>query len=168
MVPLNGNWTSNPAQTKRLLRTDSTLNVTLRLHSQKKVLSRPVYAKLVRVVTDRLPADKFFELIASHQSVLSPPGRGFDCWRTWQALAVGTVPLVVHDATFDLRLFEGTGAEFFPFPEDITSERLETVLLNLKDPNPCRPFVGDRPDAPNTSKLKMFHWERDWAEALDI
>ena len=40
------------------------------------------------------------------ESTLSPPGRGYDCFRTWQALAVGTVPLVPEDPAYDARLLE--------------------------------------------------------------
>ncbi len=28
--------------------------------------------------------------------VLSPPGNGIDCWRTWEALAMGAIPIVLN------------------------------------------------------------------------
>ena len=59
------------------------------------------YEDLVCVVTRQLELKEFLTLVSEHQCVLSPPGRGYDCGRTWQAVAVGTVPLVVDDALLD-------------------------------------------------------------------
>ena len=52
-------------------------------------LSSPAYSELVHVVNERLPPAAFLDLLAAHRAVLSPPGRGLDCFRTWQALALG-------------------------------------------------------------------------------
>ena len=67
---------------------------------------------LVHIVTARLELEDFLRLISRHKAVLSPPGRGYDCCRTWQAVAVGTVPLVVNDAAFDQRLHMGLGPQY--------------------------------------------------------
>ncbi|CAE8596070.1 unnamed protein product, partial [Polarella glacialis] len=67
-----------------------------------EVLSSPCYSHIVRIVAGRLTHEEFLVLLSEHQSVLSPPGRGYDCGRTWQALAVGTVPLVVNEETWFL------------------------------------------------------------------
>lgn len=39
--------------------------------------------------------DHYYSQIAAHRFVLSPPGRGIDCYRTWEALYLGAVPVVV-------------------------------------------------------------------------
>ncbi len=41
------------------------------------------------------PAD-FYADIASHKYTLSPPGAGPDCHRTWEALALGSIPIVLR------------------------------------------------------------------------
>ena len=119
----------------------------------------PRYAGLVRVVEGaRLPPPAFMALLATHQAVLSPPGRGYDCFRTWEALALGTVPLVVRDEAFDQRLFEGTGAAFMPLPEELVGPEgpalLARVLGRLEDP------------APHRQLLRMSRWRAEWMSHL--
>ena len=49
----------------------------------------------------------------------SPPGNGYDCFRTWEALGVGTVPIVHDDGVFDMRLFDGTDAWITGHPNEV-------------------------------------------------
>jgi len=44
---------------------------------------------------------KYRETLASYRFVASPPGNGFDCHRTWEALYLGTIPIVKRAAFFD-------------------------------------------------------------------
>jgi hypothetical protein len=112
------------------------------------------YASLVRIVEERLPAPAFLALLARHRAVLSPPGRGYDCFRTWEALGLGTAPLVVRDEHFDCeRLFGGTGVAFMPPPEELTPARLADVLAELRDPAPLA-----------ARALSMRRWRAAWAE----
>lgn len=46
---------------------------------------RDSYAELIRYYTG----------IAGHRFVLSPPGHGVDCYRTWEALYLGAIPVVM-------------------------------------------------------------------------
>ena len=39
----------------------------------------------MRVERGRLALEDYLRLLSEHQATLSPPGRGFDCFRTWQA-----------------------------------------------------------------------------------
>ena len=36
---------------------------------------------------------------------VSPPGHGFDCFRTWEALALGMIPIVLGGTNLDATLF---------------------------------------------------------------
>jgi len=47
----------------------------------------------------------YWNFTAAAKFSLSPPGTGFDCYRTWEALALGSIPIVEH-STFD-RTFAG-------------------------------------------------------------
>lgn len=38
---------------------------------------------------------RYYAQIAAHKFVLSPPGRGVDCYRTWEALYLGAVPIIL-------------------------------------------------------------------------
>jgi hypothetical protein len=42
----------------------------------------------------RKPIMTYFKEMASCKFVLSPRGEGIDCWRTWEALLVGSIPIV--------------------------------------------------------------------------
>jgi len=99
-----------------------------------EVLCRVEYSHLVRIASERVDQISFMKLLSEHQSVLSPPGRGYDCGRTWQALAVGSVPLVVEDAMFDQRIHVDVGTEYIPRPEQLTPGILEQLLSSFTDP----------------------------------
>ncbi|CAJ1362550.1 unnamed protein product [Effrenium voratum] len=110
----------------------------MRLHNRLRkrfleVLTGSEYASVVRVVSETLPYESFLELVSQHQSALSPPGRGYDCGRTWQTLALGTVPLVVCEPTFDQRL-HADGPRFIPGCEELSPEALAELLAQLSDP----------------------------------
>ncbi|CAE7220875.1 rluD [Symbiodinium sp. CCMP2456] len=110
----------------------------MRLHNRLRkryldALADREYGDVVHIVSESLPYEAFLVLVSQHQSILSPPGRGYDCGRTWQALALGTVPLVARDEQFDQRLFEG-GPSYMPAPEDLSPELLLEVLTRLADP----------------------------------
>lgn len=119
------------------------------------VLSGEEYSSMVRIVTGHVPHGAFLELLAEHQCTLSPPGRGYDCGRTWQALAVGTLPLVVDDDAFDQRLHVGAGPEFVPLPDDLTPEKLAALLARLSDPSQY------------LEKMQVRHWRERWSFRLE-
>lgn len=113
-----------------------------------EVLMQPDFAGCVRIVSDRLPLADFLQLIAQHQSTLSPPGRGYDCFRTWQALSVGTVPLVPEDPAFDMRLLD-LGPQTLPAPDELRPDVLATILGALAEPDERATQIG--------------YWEQRWA-----
>lgn len=43
-----------------------------------------------------LSFDKYIGRMANHKFVISPPGNGIDCHRTWEALYVGCIPIVIE------------------------------------------------------------------------
>ena len=44
----------------------------------------------------------FYNILSSYQFVLSPRGRGIDCYRTWEALYVGTIPIIKSSSIDEL------------------------------------------------------------------
>ena len=106
----------------------------------------------MRIVTGRLPFDAFLALLASHRFALSPPGRGHDCFRTWQALAVGTTPLVANDPAF--ASLSHLGAVAVPLdPEELTPDALRALL------------AAQRP--PDTAAVDVRFWREAFARACD-
>ena len=79
------------------------------------------------------------------------PGRGADCFRTWEALALGSVPLVPRDEAFDARLHE-LGPAAIPPPAELTVEGLRAILDGLQPPA--------------QSAVDLSYWEAEWAGHL--
>jgi hypothetical protein len=51
--------------------------------------------------TEKLPWRQFFERLASSYFCVSPRGNGVDCYRTWQALYLRTIPIVTRSPLTD-------------------------------------------------------------------
>ncbi len=72
----------------------------------------------------RAPFKEYLKEMASHKFALSPRGHGPDCYRTWEALLVGTIP-IVRRCQFDkvlLRSHENeryTGSQLDRLYEDL-------------------------------------------------
>ena len=59
--------------------------------------------KNVLYVNKPYSRSKFWRIMRNSQYIISPRGRGFDCHRTWEALALGVVPIIktsVNDILF--------------------------------------------------------------------
>mmetsp|Transcript_72381 Transcript_72381/g.132485 ORF Transcript_72381/g.132485 Transcript_72381/m.132485 type:complete len:394 (+) Transcript_72381:80-1261(+) len=115
-------------------------------------LSKPAYKDLVviRPPSARNPISVYLKKISEHKAVLSPPGGGYDCHRTWEALAVGSVPLVLWNESFDKRLFEHTGVRYIPHPSDLSPAILKQILSNITNP------------AKYAYKLNVSFWRTAW------
>lgn len=50
---------------------------------------------------NNLPFYEYVERMAKHKFVISPPGNGIDCHRTWEALYVGCIPIVIKNKIYD-------------------------------------------------------------------
>ena len=65
----------------------------------------------------------FTSELAEHKFVLSPPGLGPDCYRVWESVLLGSIPIVEH-SHLDF-IYEGLPVLFIERWEDITEELLE-------------------------------------------
>lgn len=76
------------------------LNFRVNGFSQKHVLEERLLCKKIFMnksycfYATRKPIMTYFKEMASCKFVLSPRGEGIDCWRTWEALLVGSIPVV--------------------------------------------------------------------------
>ena len=98
------------------------------------LLAKARFKRLVYFVTEYVQHAEMMELLGKYRAVLSPPGVGYDCFRTWEALHLGAVPFVTLDGAFDERLFDGSGAVVIPSPSELTAEILEASLRAVKSP----------------------------------
>jgi hypothetical protein len=48
-----------------------------------------------------LPFNQYITNMSKHKFVISPPGNGIDCHRTWEALYVGCIPIVIKNYIYN-------------------------------------------------------------------
>ncbi len=70
-----------------------------------------------------VPFKEYIAEMAQHKFTLSPRGLGPDCYRTWEALLVGTIP-IVKTSFFD-EIYEGLPVLIVDNWEEVTEEYLE-------------------------------------------
>jgi len=75
--------------------------------------------------------DFHYSVLASSHFVLSPRGNGLDCFRTWEALSVGTIPIVKRSGPFDA-IYEGLPVLLVNRWEDVSLELLERTLRDWR------------------------------------
>lgn len=51
------------------------------------------YPDIFEVITERVPLDRYQELLATYSHILCLPGQGLDTYRIWEALALSCVPI---------------------------------------------------------------------------
>lgn len=62
---------------------------------ERTICARSMAAlKSVATINGQVPRHKLWEQMATNKFVASPIGGGFDCHRTWEAIALGCVPIV--------------------------------------------------------------------------
>ena len=69
----------------------------------------------------------FYNLLLRSRFVASPPGWGWDCYRTWEALYLGVVPVLLRSHTPLDEAYEGLPVLFVDRYEDVTEELLEST-----------------------------------------
>jgi len=119
------------------------------------VLRKPEYKTLVHIVDTPMELQQYLKLVGQHRAVLSLPGRGYDCPRTWEALALGTVPLVFKDPVYDQRLFAQSGAQYIPALDDLTVRSLGRAMTKVQDPGR------------HSDRLLVSTWADNWRSRFD-
>jgi len=51
---------------------------------------------VIKVCEERMPHEEYLHLVKQSRMVLSPPGRGWDCYRHYEIAACGSVPLMSY------------------------------------------------------------------------
>jgi hypothetical protein len=103
----------------------------------------------VTVRSGPAPFEQYLQEMARHRSVISPPGNGLDCHRTWEALYLGVVPLVRDSPA--MRNF----ARLFPIAR---FDRLSTLTRRRVEEQIARVF--DEAGTEWEERLRFSWWER--------
>lgn len=76
------------------------------------------------------PWIEYIEDLASHKFVISPPGYGVDCHRTWESLYAGSIPIIKSDPV--MRFFDHLPIVYVESFDEITVDFLENLDLRLE------------------------------------
>eukprot|EP00906_Rhabdomonas_costata_P012788 RCo018391 len=76
-----------------------------------------------------VPLAQFYRSLMRHRFVVSPTGNGIDCYRTWEALALGRPPVVVPE--LHPFVYEGLPVLTVPGWEKLNSTVLDRVWARL-------------------------------------
>ncbi|KAL3907729.1 MAG: hypothetical protein SGILL_008756 [Bacillariaceae sp.] len=85
--------------------------------------------------SDGNSAEDYVKELSSSKFVLSPSGMGWDCYRHWEALVYGAIPVIEHFNRTDgwYRVFEGLPVAWVSTFDDVTPEFLESEYIRLSN-----------------------------------
>ena len=69
-------------------------NFSVMTHPERSILLEQMKSKDFCYCAKKCSHDKYLSQMASSKFTLSPRGLGIDCYRTWEALLVGSIPIV--------------------------------------------------------------------------
>lgn len=101
--------------------------------NQRKNAMETISKELMEINIDFVPRTTTWENMINYTFVLSPTGMGLDCHRTWEALALGCIPIICVKEFKTL---------FYDLPvlivndwKEITKDLLENTILDFKNRN---------------------------------
>jgi len=63
-------------------------------NERNKSVSQALKIENVKIIKERISFQNYLENTGNAKFILSPPGGGIDCHRTWEALIMGAVPII--------------------------------------------------------------------------
>lgn len=96
---------------------------------------------------DSISRNQTWDNHGKHLFILSPPGKGLDCHRTWEALALGNIPIVLSTELNDM--YEGLPVVIVSNWDDVSLENMKRWRDNLL------PLISQ-----NYPILNMNHWKK--------
>lgn len=134
-------WFSENVNSLRLNEKEEVIYVNFNLTNSSRKNLVDSLSHLNLKITNNLPFNKYIEDMSRCRFVLSPPGNGVDCHRTWEALYVGCVPIVIKNKLYnffnDLPILQVDNFK------DINND----MLINFKN----KTF--------NYEKLSIYYWK---------
>ncbi|CAF1225302.1 unnamed protein product [Adineta ricciae] len=100
-------------------------------YDRPNALGRAKIFKNVQIINERISFETFLEHLGNAKFVLSPPGNGYDCHRTWEALLMGAAPVVVRSGVDSL--FKQLPAVVLDRWENLTERYLSSLNFRSYD-----------------------------------
>lgn len=108
--------------------------------------------------SEPIPRADFWALMADYQFVASPVGCGYDCHRTWEALALGAVPIIMRIPTLSPLFSDLPVWEVDDYVE-VTPEALRAKEKEVTE--------GLATNRYNFEKLTVDWWRKDVQKTVD-
>ena len=84
------------------------------------------------VFENLIPWNIYMEELTQHQFCLSPPGRGIDCFRTWEALNAGVIPIVLKTSDIMCEMYKDLPIVVIEDIKEVTKEFLQNKFEEIK------------------------------------
>ncbi|CAB9520464.1 expressed unknown protein [Seminavis robusta] len=105
---------------------------------------------------------QYFSLLdpTTVQFAVSPRGQGWDCYRTWEYLYLGIVPIVPTNANFD-PLWKQLGLPVVSVPDLTNRESIQEALRNFTSSSSAMNYIHNPPKY-NSGHHKLFlgYWRK--------
>ncbi|CAF3181831.1 unnamed protein product [Rotaria socialis] len=98
---------------------------------RQAALSQARKFKNVTIVNKKISYETYLEQVGNTRFVLSPPGNGLDCHRTWEAMLMGAVPVVISSGLDPL--FKNTPTVILKAWTDLNETLLSSYKLSSYD-----------------------------------
>jgi hypothetical protein len=113
-------------------------------YGDRRAAMSTIPEELMTLQLNPIPRTLVWKFMAGHAFVLSPFGNGPDCNRTWEALALGAIP-IIRGRHFE-SMFEGLPVLMVDCWSEVTRQLLHATLESFK----ARSF--------DLSKLSLAYW----------
>jgi len=125
-----------------------------------KVLKSSKYKETVHWASKRRDRVDLWEWFGKHKFVVAPLGVGLDCYRIWETLLLGSIPIVPYSEFVDEELFEG-------LPVKRVSSWAEVDVQRWSDSAPPTVANPSQWDPQFPEKLTLEYWLRRIRTAAD-
>lgn len=68
---------------------------------RNNIISKLETNNIIYKLENNIPFEEYIENMSKCKYVISPPGNGIDCHRTWEALYVGCIPIVIKNKIYE-------------------------------------------------------------------
>ncbi len=108
------------------------INLSPRFDERRHLLAQFAHQQDWALITGGRQMPEFFEELGRSRYVLSPRGRAWDCYRTYEAIAMGAVPIVRRTEPVS-RVVDGLPVLVVDDWRDVTRERLAAEYARFAD-----------------------------------
>ena len=121
------------------------VNFCIRGQDERQISIDQIPSNLLDMKLKRIERDKLWSKYIDYCFILSPKGCGHDCFRTWEALMLGCIPIVKREGYFT-DIFDELPVLIVNVWSSITKELLDETIINFR----TREF--------NYNKLTLKFW----------